>query len=77
MYTRVNKISLNEYITFEIFIRFNVREFNRPIKEIESSLMRDNRQIDMYIHTYVHKSKGNNSFGYFAVTVVDKMEIYS
>lgn len=34
VYTRVNKISLNEYITFEILIHFSVREFNRMIKEI-------------------------------------------
>lgn len=48
------------------------------IKEIESSSMHNNRQITyIYVYTYVHKSKGNKIFRYFAVTVVDKMEIYS
>lgn len=47
------------------------------IKEIESSSMHNNREIDMYIHTYMHKSKGNQIFRYIAVTVVDKIEIYS
>lgn len=36
--------------------------------------MRDNREIDIYIYTYTHKSKGNQIFRYFAATVVDKID---
>lgn len=45
------------------------------IKEIESSSMHNNREMDIYIYTYVHKSKGNQIFRYLAVTVVDKIDI--
>lgn len=47
------------------------------ITEVVSSSMHNNREMDIYIYTYTHKSKGNTIFRYFAATVVDKIEIYS
>lgn len=47
------------------------------IKEIVSSSMHNNREMDIYVYTYMYKSKGNQIFRYFAATVVDKIEIYS
>lgn len=47
------------------------------IEEIEFSLMNNNREMDIYIYTYMHKSKGNKIFRCFAVTVIDKIEMYS